>query len=466
MAWLCGLGASSATDEPGNLRLITLDPGHFHAALFQKEMLPGVSHCVQVYAPFGPDLLAHLDRINDFNTRKENPTAWQTTIHTGREFLERMLAERPGNVVVISGNNRGKIERIGGCVQAGLHVLADKPWILDPGELPKLAAALEAAERSGIVAYDAMTQRFEFTRMLQRELVNDRAVFGEPRRGTVREPAVIMESVHYLLKEVAGTPLQRPAWFFDLRQQGECLADVGPHLADLVQWTLFPDEALDYRRDIQVLQASRRPLFLSRTRFQRVTGLDDFPKFLHDALENGHIEYFADNTVSYTLRRIHVRLDARWEFEAPPGGKDTEPAIYRGTVSRVAVRQGRAEQFRPEVYVVPNRPEQQAAVRAALERRIEKLRATWPGLKVREQAGQFNVFIPDGLRAGHEAHFALLTQRFLEYVRQPRTVPAWERPNMLAKYFVTTEGIRLARQTANPASRKRTTHENDLAQPY
>ncbi len=38
-----------------------------------------------------------------------------------------------------------------------------------------------------------------------------------------------------------------------------------------------------------------------------------------------------------------------------------------------------------------------------------------------------------------------MTRRFLQYVRDRGTLPAWERPNMLAKYYVTTEGVRLAR---------------------
>ena len=40
----------------------------------------------------------------------------------------------------------------------------------------------------------------------------------------------------------------RPAWFFDNDEQGEGLNDVGTHLVDLVQWTLFPEQAIDYRK--------------------------------------------------------------------------------------------------------------------------------------------------------------------------------------------------------------------------
>src|ERR1700690_4061114 len=60
-----------SVDAP--VKLMTLDPGHFHAGLVQKEMYPGVSPIVHVYAPLGPDLLAHLSRIAAFNSRETNP---------------------------------------------------------------------------------------------------------------------------------------------------------------------------------------------------------------------------------------------------------------------------------------------------------------------------------------------------------------------------------------------------------
>src|SRR5260370_15780671 len=95
-----------------DVRLMTVDPGHFHAALVQKEMYPGVSERVDVYAPLGPDLTEHLNRIVGFNTRGEQPTTWALEVHASPDFFERMLRERPGNVVILSGRNRGKIGRI------------------------------------------------------------------------------------------------------------------------------------------------------------------------------------------------------------------------------------------------------------------------------------------------------------------------------------------------------------------
>src|SRR5262245_29533837 len=162
------------------VRLITLDPGHFHAALVQKEMYPGVARRAHVYAPLGPDLLAHLTRVAGFNTRKDAPTSWELEAHAGPGFLERALRERPGNAVVLSGRNRDKIGYILASVRAGLNVLADKPWVIRAEDLPLLAEALDTAEARGLVAYDIMTERYEITSLLQRELVNDAATFGTP----------------------------------------------------------------------------------------------------------------------------------------------------------------------------------------------------------------------------------------------------------------------------------------------
>ena len=40
------------------IRLMTLAPGHFHAALVQKHMPPGVHRRCHVYAPLDGDLIA------------------------------------------------------------------------------------------------------------------------------------------------------------------------------------------------------------------------------------------------------------------------------------------------------------------------------------------------------------------------------------------------------------------------
>jgi predicted dehydrogenase len=444
-------GASAPAPD---IRFITLDPGHFHASLVQKEMYAGVSPTVHVYAPLGSDLTDHLGRIARFNLRKEAPTAWQLEVHTGPDFLERMLRDHPGNVVVLSGRNRGKIDRILASLEAGLHALVDKPWILEAADLPKLERALAAADASGRVALDIMTERFEVSTELQRELVNDPATFGTLVPGSESEPAVYMESIHHLMKTVAGAPNIRPVWFFDTDEQGEGLNDIGTHLVDLVQWTLFPEQALEYGKDVKVLTAYRWPTPIPRAEFRRVTR-EDFPPALAARVKSDSLEYFCNTFVSYTLRGAHVSLNVIWDWEAPPGAGDSHFAYYRGSRARIEVRQGAAEKNLPEVYVVPNTPSDKAAVLAAVRKKLAAVQDRYPGTSVADLGPELRLSIPAALRIGHEDHFAQVTQRFLRYVRDRSTLPAWERPNMLAKYHVTTEGTALARRSPVRAAARR-----------
>jgi predicted dehydrogenase len=433
---------------------MTVDPGHFHAALVHGEMYPGVARCVDVFAPVGPDLVAHLHRLAAFNRRSDRPTAWEWEVHAGPDSFQRMLRNPPGNMVVLSGRNRTKIDLILASVRAGLHVLADKPWVLEAGDLPKVEAALAEADARGLVAYDIMTERFEATHAVQRALVNDEPTFGRIVAGSPDQPAVYMESVHYLKKIVAGAPNIRPPWFFDSAEQGEGLNDVGTHLVDLVQWTLFPGQALDAGSDIEVIDACRWPTSITESDFRTVTNAPGFPQDLQSAVVDGRLQYYCNTLVSYTLRGINTTLNVVWDWEPLDAPGDTHYAYYQGTRSRIEVRQTREDGFRPELYVVPTGAAVKPQVLAAVRARVASLQDAFHGISVHERGDEIHVAIPDALRVGHEAHFGQVTTSFLGYLADRGQLPAWERPNMLAKYYVTTEGTRLSRRkTSTPAPR-------------
>ncbi|HTO02230.1 MAG TPA: putative oxidoreductase C-terminal domain-containing protein, partial [Opitutus sp.] len=266
-----------AADGAARFRLITLDPGHFHAALVQKFMYADVDPLVQVYAPAGDDLQEHLKRIESFNTRATDPTRWRQKVYSGPDFLERMLAEKPGNVVVLAGNNARKTDYILQSIEAGLNVLADKPMAITPSDFERLKEAFAVAERKGVLLYDIMTERYEITSMLQRELSQQTALFGELQKGSPEQPAITKESVHHFSKTVAGAPLKRPQWFFDVRQEGEGIVDVTTHLVDLVQWEVFPEQVLK-PSDVTMLNARRWTTAVTPEQFKKVTGAESYPE--------------------------------------------------------------------------------------------------------------------------------------------------------------------------------------------
>jgi predicted dehydrogenase len=437
------------------VRIITLDPGHFHASLVQKSMYPGVSPVVHVFAPAGEDLNAHLKRINDFNSRPENPTHWEERVYTGPDFLERMIRDKPGNLVVIAGNNTRKTDYINRSLEAGFNVLADKPMAINPEQFPLLCKAFDTAAQKKLLLYDIMTSRFEITTILQRELARVPEVFGALEPGTPEHPGVEMESVHHFFKEVAGKPLIRPAWFFDVRQEGEAIPDVGSHLIDLVQWECFPQESLDWRKDIKLLSARRWPTPLNPAQFKRATGLEHYPDFLKkEVATDRSLNVFANGEVRYTIRGVHAHVTARWNFEAPPGVQDTHYSILRGTRANLVIRQGAEQKYLPTLYVEKNSSTVgRASPRAAdaeyetsLRTAVAKLATNWPGLEVKSCGNSgisWQLVIPEKYSVGHEAHFAQVTENFLRYLAEGK-LPEWEVPNMLCKYYTTTEAFRLS----------------------
>ena len=143
-------------------------------------------------------------------------------------------------------------------IDAGLNVLGDKPMVLTPADLVRLEQAFKTAEAKHVLLYDIMTERNEVTTALQRELSQQPALFGTLVAGTPEVPAITKESVHHYSKIVAGAPLKRPQWFFDVRQEGDGLGDVMTHLVDLVQWEAFPEQTLS-PADVTLISARRSP---------------------------------------------------------------------------------------------------------------------------------------------------------------------------------------------------------------
>ncbi len=302
------------------VRLITVDPGHFHAALVQKVMYSDVDSTVHVYAPEGSDLKMHVDRIKAFNTRAEDPTRWNEVIFAGDHFFERMIQEKPGSVVVLSGNNQRKTEYILKSLEAGLNVYADKPMVIDAAGFKHLEKAFAVAAKNNLLLYDIMTERFEITTILQRELSMMPDVFGELEKGTPENPAITKESIHHFYKYVSGSVLTRPAWFLDPAQQGEGVVDVTTHLVDLVQWEAFPEQTLDYKKDISINSARRWTTDIPLSKFKTITKLDAFPEYLKkDVVSDSVLKVSSNGEINYQLRGVNAKVSVIWYYESKDG---------------------------------------------------------------------------------------------------------------------------------------------------
>ncbi|MHA4812491.1 putative oxidoreductase C-terminal domain-containing protein [Flavitalea flava] len=435
------------------IRLMVLEPGHFHAALVEKEMYREVDTAVWVYAPEGPELEAYQSLIRKYNTRADHPTCWVEKIYKGSDYLDRLFSEKPGNIIVLAGKNGNKTATIKRSADAGLNILSDKPMAITPADFELLEQVFEETGKNKLngknkatgknpLIYDIMTSRYEITNILEKELAGLKEVFGDLEKGTEENPAIIKQSTHHFYKSVSGAPLIRPAWYFDVDQEGHGLVDVTTHLVDLIQWECFPEKLLDYRKDVRMLSAREWPTSLTASQFRQVTQLESFPDFLQKKVKLDLLNVLANGEMNYTLQGIHARVSVNWNFQAPGRAGDTYYSLVKGTRASLVIRQAKEQQYKPVLYIEPVQPDG-GNYELVLKETFGKLEKKYPGLSLKPNEKGWEVIIPVQFDLDHEQQFAKVTKTFLNYL-QAGKMPDWEIAFMKTKYFTTTKALQLA----------------------
>jgi methyltransferase-like protein len=114
----------------------------------------------------------------------------------------------------------------------------------------------------------------------------------------------------------------------------------------------------------------------------------------------------------------------------------------RGTKANLIIQQGEAEKYVATLYVELMNGQDEALTTLIKE----KLQDRFPGLDLEKISnGKYKILITEKYHNGHEAHFAQVTEKYLEYFTQ-RNMPSWEVPNMIVKYYTTTEALKAAEE--------------------
>jgi predicted dehydrogenase len=444
----CGGGGKSAKDgaksskaaftgAKGEVKIIDLDPGHFHATLVQKDMYDEISPEAYVYAPESPDIKEHLKLIDSYNKRTENPTAWIEKVYMGSDYFEKMLAEKPGNVVVLAGNNKLKTDYIKKSVEAGLNVFADKPMVISPDKLSELEEAFKIAQDKGVLIYDIMTGRFEINSILLKEISQLPEIFGKLQTGTPEQPAVEMGSIHHYYKKVSGSILVRPGWYYDVEQQGEGIVDVTTHMVDFIQWGCFPNQEIK-KSDIEMISAKRWPTMVTKEDFKSVTLLDQYPDYLRKDVKGDNLIVYANGEMIYKIKGVVAKLSIEWRSKSVDGKGDTQKVILRGTNCTLEIRDG-------NLIIIANEKNDLGLFAGNLEKAIvQDLPQT--GLTIEKvNNNTWKVNVPDKYKVPHETNFSQVMQAFLGYLKEGK-LPSWEVSNMITKYYTTTSALKMARE--------------------
>jgi hypothetical protein len=176
-----------------------------------------------------------------------------------------------------------------------------------------------------------------------------------------------------------------------------------------------------------------------------MTGMPEFPSYLDKYVVENQLEVMANGEMTYQLKGVNVRVKVEWNYEAPGGSGDTHYSFMRGKLCDLVIRQGKDENYQPTLYVEAHQDVDLGTFTGNLEKAvIQDMPIT--GLSL-EKAGDrsWKIIIPEQYRVGHEAHFAQVTEKFLQYLVKGQ-LPSWEVPNMITKYYTTTEGLKMARR--------------------
>lgn len=409
--------------------LLFLDPGHFHATLTLREPNPLVSDEVFVYASEGSGLSDFLTLIERFNGRAERPTRWRPVVITDADPLSRLIAARRGDVVVLAGRNGGKARTFRRLHEAGFHVLADKPWLIEPDDLDHIRASLAGWP----LVMEIMTGRHDVAARLFQRLVDSREVFGDFRDDG---PAIELTSVHHLEKLVDGAPLRRPWWFFDVRVQGSGAVDIPTHVVDQTQWLL--EGRGNAAAEIPRLVSARAwPTRVPLDAFRRITGEAAFPPELRPLVDGEALSYGCNAELAYRIGAVTARATVSWRLSSPDGGGDTHATVARGTRADVLMERGAHTGHRRKLMVEPHADTE--LVRQAITETVAAAQRELPGVGVGPVIDRrYEVTIPTALDTGHESHFARVLDEFLRTIDEHRW-PAALAERTLAKYTLLAE---------------------------
>jgi predicted dehydrogenase len=405
--------------------LLFLDPGHFHAALTLRAPQARANDEVFVYAREGAELRDFLALVERFNRRASNPTRWRPRVTTADDPLARLIQERRGDVVVLAGRNGGKARTIRRLHEAGFHVLADKPWLVEPADLDHVRASLSGWP----LAAEIMTGRHDVAAGLAKRLVGVPALFGACRDDG---PAIEQESVHHLEKLVDGAPLRRPWWFFDVRVQGSGPVDIPTHVVDQAQWLTDGDAST-----MALVSARAWPTRVPVEAFRRITAEPKFPPELETYVDGGELHYRCNAELVYRIGRVTATAATRWELASSPDGGDSSRSLTHGTRADIRLEQSSRTGYRRRLFVEP-RGGASDVVRA-LRDAVAAWQPEVPGVDVAPAGdGAYEVTVPPALDGGHETHFPRVLDQFLSVLDDHRW-PAALAERTLAKYSLLAE---------------------------
>ena len=163
---------------------------------------------------------------------------------------------------------------------------------------------------------------------------------------------------------------------------------------------------------------------------------------------NDTLQVYANGEIRYKIRGVHAKVAVGWNYTYPEGGGDTHWSIMKGSKAHLLIEQGKAQNYKPVLYIkcIDTDTEQ---YERDLQKAMSSITAKYPEVSLKKlDKDKWEVVVPAKYHNGHEAHFGQVTENFLKYLKAG-ALPEWETPNMITKYFITTQALEMAQRKTN-----------------
>ncbi|MDD9907964.1 MAG: hypothetical protein OXT06_30670, partial [Rhodospirillaceae bacterium] len=127
------------------------------------------------------------------------------------------------------------------------------------------------------------------------------------------------------------------------------------------------------------------------------------------------LQLSCNGQIDYRLKGVRVRQRAEWGQREPAGSGDIHSAVVRGTGCGITIRQGPETGHVNQIHLTGS-----ADLRARVEDALPSWRETLPGLAYRESDLGLELTVPDSQLTGHESHFPMVLDWFLDHVESGR----------------------------------------------
>jgi len=185
---------------------------------------------------------------------------------------------------------------------------------------------------------------------------------------------------------------------------------------------------------------------MTAAEFQKVTGTVTYPDYLKKDVRDNVLYVYSNGDISYKIKDVCAKVSVIWNYTFPEGGGDTHYSIMKGSKSSLIIEQGKEQGYKPVLTIKAVKDADIVLFEKALNEALKTITTKYPGVTLAHQAaGIWKVEIPEKYHNGHEAHFAQVAENYLKYLSEG-ALPAWEVPNMITKYYITTSALELAKK--------------------